>query len=58
MGGMLAARFASQYPDVVERVVMYNPIGLVDSRFDRRIDSVDEAYQRNLAATYQTVQPG
>ena len=58
MGGMLAARFASQYPDVVERVVMYNPIGLVDSRFDRRIDSVDEAYRRNLAATYQTVRAG
>jgi len=58
MGGMLAARFASQYPDVVERVVMYNPIGLVDNRFDRRIDSVDEAYRRNLAATYQTVKAG
>jgi len=58
MGGMLAARFASQYPDVVERVVMYNPIGLVDNRFDRRIDSVDEAYHRNLGATYQTVRAG
>jgi pimeloyl-ACP methyl ester carboxylesterase len=58
MGGMLAARFASQYPDVVERVVMYNPIGLVDSRFGRRIDSVDEAYRRNLGATYQTVRAG
>jgi pimeloyl-ACP methyl ester carboxylesterase len=58
MGGMLAARFASQYPDVVERVVMYNPIGLVDNRFDRRIDSVDEAYRRNLAANYQTVRAG
>jgi len=58
MGGMLAARFASQYPDVVERVVIYNPIGLVDNRFDRRIDSVDEAYRRNLAATYQTVRAG
>jgi pimeloyl-ACP methyl ester carboxylesterase len=26
MGGMLAARFATQYPDVVERLVLYNPI--------------------------------
>ena len=25
MGGMLAARFATQYPDVAERVVIYNP---------------------------------
>src|SRR5262245_8373775 len=26
MGGMLATRFATQYPDLVEQVVMYNPI--------------------------------
>ena len=55
MGGMLAARFASLYPDVVERLVLYNPIGLVDTRFERRIDSVDDAYRRALMATYQTV---
>ena len=54
MGGMLAARFATQYPDIVERLVLYNPIGLVDSRFDRPSDSVDEAYKRTLAATYQS----
>src|SRR5262245_7350599 len=30
MGGMLAARFATQYPKSVERVVIYNPIGLSD----------------------------
>jgi pimeloyl-ACP methyl ester carboxylesterase len=35
MGGMLAARFASSYPDVTERVVIYNPIGLTDSRWDQ-----------------------
>src|SRR5215831_12949415 len=52
MGGMLAARFATQYPDMVERVVLYNPIGLVDPRFDRPWDSVDEAYKRTLASTY------
>jgi len=54
MGGMLAARFATQYPDIVERLVLYNPIGLVDSRFDRPSDSADEAYKRTLAATYQS----
>ncbi len=31
MGGMLATRFATQYPAVAERVVIYNPIGLVDT---------------------------
>src|SRR5262249_9356942 len=30
MGGMLATRFATQYPDMVERLVLYNPIGLTD----------------------------
>lgn len=55
MGGMLAARFATQYPNIVERLVLYNPIGLVDNRFERRADSADDAYRRTLAATYQTV---
>jgi pimeloyl-ACP methyl ester carboxylesterase len=55
MGGMLAARFATQYPNIVERLVLYNPIGLVDTRFERRTDSVDDAYRRTLAATYQTI---
>jgi pimeloyl-ACP methyl ester carboxylesterase len=54
MGGMLAARFATQYPDIVERVVLYNPIGLVDQRFTRPSGSVDEAYKQTLAATYQS----
>ncbi|MCY4508833.1 MAG: alpha/beta fold hydrolase, partial [Acidobacteria bacterium] len=27
MGGMLATRFTTQYPDSVERLVIYNPIG-------------------------------
>jgi pimeloyl-ACP methyl ester carboxylesterase len=55
MGGMLAARFATQYPAMTERLVLYNPIGLVDPRFDRPWDSPDEAYKRNLASTYQTI---
>src|SRR5689334_25340492 len=55
MGGMLAARFATQYPAMVERLVLYNPIGLVDGRFDRPLESADDAYKRNLASTYDTV---
>jgi pimeloyl-ACP methyl ester carboxylesterase len=58
MGGMLAARFATQYPDMVERLVLYNPIGLTDPRFDRPWDSTDDGYQRTLASTYQTVRAG
>src|SRR5215208_3081300 len=48
MGGMLTARFSTQYPDTVERLVLYNPIGLVDTRYNRPTDSVDESYKRIL----------
>jgi pimeloyl-ACP methyl ester carboxylesterase len=55
MGGMLATRFSTQYPAMVERLVIYNPIGLVDNRFERPTDSVDDGYKRTLSATYQSV---
>src|SRR5688572_19084957 len=58
MGGMLATRFATQYPAMVERLVLYNPIGLADARFDRPLESADDAYKRNLASTYETVKAG
>ncbi len=58
MGGMLAARFATQYPDTVERLVLYNPIGLTDGRYDRPMGDVDEAYKGNLTQTYQSVRAG
>lgn len=55
MGGMLAARFATQYPAVTERLVLYNPIGLVDGRYDRPMTSVDDAYKTAVAATYPAI---
>jgi pimeloyl-ACP methyl ester carboxylesterase len=55
MGGMLAARFATQYPSVTERLVLYNPIGIVDPRFDRPWESTDDVYKRTLASTYGTI---
>jgi len=55
MGGMLAARFSTQYPDVAERVVLYNPIGLLDLRYDQPWGSIDEAYKRTLGTTYQQI---
>jgi pimeloyl-ACP methyl ester carboxylesterase len=58
MGGMLAARFATQYPDVAERVVIYNPIGVNDPRFDRPWGSIDENYKRVLNTTYQNIHAG
>jgi pimeloyl-ACP methyl ester carboxylesterase len=55
MGGMLAARFATQYPEMTERVVIYNPIGVTDPRWERPWTPTDDGYKRNLEATYQTV---
>jgi pimeloyl-ACP methyl ester carboxylesterase len=56
MGGMMAARMATQYPKVIERVVIYNPIGLTDGRFDRPMTPIDQAYQNTLKGTdYQSV---
>ena len=58
MGGMLAARFATQYPGVTERVVIYNPIGLNDGRYDGAWGSIDDAYKRQLNTTYQNIYAG
>jgi pimeloyl-ACP methyl ester carboxylesterase len=52
MGGMLAARFSASYPDVVERTVLYNPIGLTDVRWDSKWTSADEAYKTTMSQTH------
>ena len=54
MGGMLAARFATQFPKAIERLVIYNPIGLTDGRFERPMTPIDEAFQQNLKTDYQS----
>jgi pimeloyl-ACP methyl ester carboxylesterase len=58
MGGMLAARFATQFPKSVERIVIYNPIGLTDGRFARPMQPIDEAYEQNLKSDYQGIRAG
>jgi pimeloyl-ACP methyl ester carboxylesterase len=58
MGGMLAARFASSYPAMTERVVLYNPIGLTDYRWDQPWRSTDELYKAALAQTHDQVYAG
>ena len=58
MGGMLAARLATQYPKAIERVVIYNPIGLTDGRFDRPMQFIDESYQQTIKSDYQSIRSG
>jgi len=52
MGGMLTARFAASYPDMTERAVIYNPIGLSDVRYGQPWRSADDAYKRTMAQTH------
>jgi pimeloyl-ACP methyl ester carboxylesterase len=52
MGGMLAARFSASYPDITERVVIYDPIGLTDARFERPYRSTDDAYKATMAQSH------
>src|SRR5712672_1620643 len=49
MGGMLTARFAASYPDIVERAVLYDPIGLTDTRWVQPWRSAEEASKANMA---------
>ena len=51
MGGMLAARFAVSFPDITERAVIYDPIGLTDIRYERPWRSAEEAYKATMAQT-------
>jgi pimeloyl-ACP methyl ester carboxylesterase len=51
MGGMLTARFVASYPDVVERAVICNPIGLTDVRWQGPWPSADAAYKTTMAQT-------
>jgi pimeloyl-ACP methyl ester carboxylesterase len=55
MGGMLAARFAASYPDMTERLVIYNPIGLTDPRYQTAWRTADDAYKATMAQTHDQI---
>ena len=58
MGGMVATRFGLLYPDVAEKLVLYNQIGLTDARLERPPASVDATYKNLLNQTYDSVYQG
>ncbi|MDQ3366205.1 MAG: alpha/beta hydrolase [Myxococcota bacterium] len=51
MGGMLAVRFALMFPARTERLALINPIGLEDWRAHVPAATIDELYEKELAAT-------
>lgn len=56
MGGMLAARFALNYPDRVEKLVMVNPIGLEDWQAKGvPYATIDQLYQGELKTTAESI---
>jgi pimeloyl-ACP methyl ester carboxylesterase len=58
MGGMVASRFASSYPELVDHLVMINQIGLTDVRTTRPWRDTTEVYQAQLARDYAEILRG
>jgi pimeloyl-ACP methyl ester carboxylesterase len=58
MGGMVASRFASSYPDAVGSLAMINQIGLTDARSQRPWRETSEVYTAALARDYAEIVRG
>jgi pimeloyl-ACP methyl ester carboxylesterase len=55
MGGMLATRFALMYPDMIEKLLLEDPIGLEDYRTFVPYNSADDDYKTELKTTFASV---
>ena len=56
MGGMLATRFALQYPDFTDKLVLLNPIGLEDWRAQGvPYVAIGQIYQSELQKDYDSI---
>ena len=55
MGGMLATRFALMYPEVTEKLILVNPIGLEDWKVKVPYQPVDFWYQNELKKNYEGI---
>jgi pimeloyl-ACP methyl ester carboxylesterase len=58
MGGMVASRFASSYPNAVGRLAMINQIGLTDARAARPWRETADVYRVSLARDYAEIVKG
>lgn len=54
MGGMLATRFALSYPEMTEKLILENPIGLEDYKTFAPYQNIDDAYQSELKNTVES----
>ncbi|AWG21717.1 alpha/beta hydrolase [Flavobacterium faecale] len=55
MGGMVAARFALMFPEVTEKLILENPIGLEDWKLKVPYQSVDWWYKGELNQSYDKI---
>jgi pimeloyl-ACP methyl ester carboxylesterase len=55
MGGMLASRFALMYPEVTEKLVLVNPIGLEDYKLKIPYKPVSWWYKNELEKDYEAI---
>jgi pimeloyl-ACP methyl ester carboxylesterase len=55
MGGMVAVRFALQYPAATERLILVNPLGLEDYAMSVPYRTVDEWFADELKQTPETI---
>ncbi|MCE6989991.1 alpha/beta fold hydrolase [Dyadobacter sp. CY323] len=55
MGGMVATRFTLMYPELVEKLILENPIGLEDYKLKVPYQSVDKWYQSELKADFNSI---
>ncbi|KAJ6785916.1 hypothetical protein PWT90_10195 [Aphanocladium album] len=56
LGGMLSTRFGLQYPDMIEKLVLVDPVGLEDY-VEKGVPyiALDDSYKSESAQTYQSI---
>lgn len=55
MGGMVATRFALMYPEVTEKLILENPIGLEDWKVKVPYQSVDQWYKGEVQQNFEKI---
>ena len=55
MGGMVATRFALMYPEITEKLILENPIGLEDWKLKVPYKPVDWWYKNELTQSYDRI---
>lgn len=54
IGGMLATRFTLMYPDVTDKLILENPIGLEDYKTFVPYQTIEQIYTNEKSATYES----